>query len=167
MKELLTSYMAMTLAMTSLHAIAGRESLCADSERIYFSCRIGKKFVSLCGSQEITREAGYLQYRFGVKGKTPELIYPVPQAHPKGKFSNSLRTTAQTFSYQIGFEQGKYRYRIFIDTAARAESYGDGIFVYNGPTLVTTLHCSSDMVEDLGALERLYRQDIVDRVPPF
>src|SRR5258705_13278099 len=52
-------------------------SLCVKGEKVVFSCRVKRsnKIVSLCSSAKLTKNAGYLQYRFGVPGKT-ELVFP-------------------------------------------------------------------------------------------
>src|ERR1041385_3044873 len=52
-------------------------SLCAKDEKVIFSCPLMRsaKMVSLCSSPKLTKDAGYLQYRFGLPGKI-ELEFP-------------------------------------------------------------------------------------------
>ncbi len=50
---------------------------CKGEERVVFSCpfKFGKT-ASLCASADLTKTTGTLQYRYGVVGKKPELIFP-------------------------------------------------------------------------------------------
>ena len=59
-------------------------SLCEKGEKIVFSCPIGRsaKIVSLCSSNELTKERGYLQYRFGLSARHEQGITITP---PNGK----------------------------------------------------------------------------------
>src|SRR5215218_3085492 len=52
-------------------------SLCNADENIIFSCatRQSGKIASLCSSKDLTKDRGYLQYRFGLRGKI-ELEFP-------------------------------------------------------------------------------------------
>ncbi len=141
------------------------QTLCVPAERVYFSCQIGRKTVSLCGSDQITKTSGYLQYRFGRIGKEPELIYPPTQTHPRGQFRDSLVMSAQSYSYEIGFQRGEYSYRIFADSAARAQSYGWGIFVSRGEEPSRMLSCTGQIFEDSTTLSRMYDQAVLERLP--
>lgn len=52
-------------------------SLCAADETIIFNCatKPAGKIVSLCASKDLTKDKGYLQYRFGLPSKV-ELEFP-------------------------------------------------------------------------------------------
>lgn len=74
---------------------------CKPDERIVFSCPFKPgKTASLCASSDLTKTTGTLQYRYGVVGKKPELMFPdleertVERNHPKNWFdwSSSLWT---------------------------------------------------------------------------
>jgi len=65
-------------------------SLCESTEKIVFSCTGGKaaKIVSLCSSKELTKDRGYLQYRFGLPGKI-ELEFPKQREQTQQAFKYS------------------------------------------------------------------------------
>src|SRR5919106_687690 len=65
-------------------------SLCERDEKIVFSCTVGKaaKTVSLCSSKELTKDTGYMKYRFGLPGKI-ELEYPQEQQRANEAFKYS------------------------------------------------------------------------------
>src|SRR5688500_5940508 len=52
-------------------------TLCAKTERVIFACVLRRpaKIVSVCASKDLTRDTGYVQYRFGSPAKI-ELEYP-------------------------------------------------------------------------------------------
>jgi hypothetical protein len=59
-------------------------NLCSSIEYAAFSCRTGKKMVSVCVTKDATKTRGALQYRFGVPfSRDPlELVWPEPPAAP-------------------------------------------------------------------------------------
>lgn len=66
---------------------------CKPDERVVFSCPFKHgKTASLCASSDLTKTTGTLQYRYGVVGRTPELMFPdledrtVERNHPKHWF---------------------------------------------------------------------------------
>ena len=68
-------------------AVASAASLCATTEAVVFSCPTGKKVVSVCASKELSPKVGWVQYRFGTLGQTPEMTLPAGQVHPsKGAY---------------------------------------------------------------------------------
>jgi hypothetical protein len=91
-------------------------SLCVREEKIVFSCTVGKsaKIVSLCSSKELTKDKGYLQYRFGLPGKI-ELEYPKEQKRPQEAFKYSHYFRAQVDSTEISFSLNGYEYSIVDD----------------------------------------------------
>jgi len=92
-------------------------SLCANEEKIVFSCTTaGKtaKIVSLCSSKELTKDSGYLQYRFGLPGKI-ELEFPEGREQTQKAFSYSHYFRAQFDQTEISFTSRGYKYAIFDD----------------------------------------------------
>lgn len=66
---------------------------CAANERVLFSCPFKHgKTVSLCASADLSSTDGTLQYRYGVIGRAPELMFPIlaegagASNHPKNWF---------------------------------------------------------------------------------
>ena len=91
-------------------------SLCENTEKVVFSCTINKsaKIVSLCSSKELTKERGYLQYRFGLPGKI-ELEFPKQREQTQAAFKYSHYFRAQFDQTEISFSQAGYEYAIFDD----------------------------------------------------
>ena len=91
-------------------------SLCENTEKVVFSCTITKaaKIVSLCSSKELTKDRGYLQYRFGFPGKV-ELEFPKEREQTQAAFKYAHYFRAQFDQTEISFTQGGYEYAIFDD----------------------------------------------------
>jgi hypothetical protein len=99
-------------------------SLCAKTEQIVFSCltkRAGKsvaparpKLVSLCASRDLSKERGYLQYRYGLPGKV-ELEFPRSRTNTQQKFQYTRYLRYQVDLTEISFEIDGYQYQIFDD----------------------------------------------------
>jgi hypothetical protein len=91
-------------------------SLCTKDEKVVFSCplRRSTKTVSLCSSQKLTKDAGYLQYRFGLPGKI-ELEFPDNRADSLKAFKYSHYFRAKVDSTEISFSRNGYTYSVFDD----------------------------------------------------
>lgn len=91
-------------------------SLCEKDEKVVFSCPITKpaKIVSLCSSKELTKERGYLQYRFGLPGKI-ELEFPKHREQTQTAFKYSHYFRAQFDLTEISFTQDGHEYALFDD----------------------------------------------------
>jgi len=91
-------------------------SLCTKDEKVVFSCplRRSAKIVSLCSSQKLTKDAGYLQYRFGVPGKI-ELEFPDIRDDSLKVFKYSHYFRAKVDSTEISFSRNGYTYSVFDD----------------------------------------------------
>lgn len=91
-------------------------TLCEKGERIIFSCPVKRpaKIVSLCASKDLTSEAGYLQYRFGLPGKI-ELEFPKDRTGTQQKFQYSHYFRAQVDLTEISFTNNGYEYQITDD----------------------------------------------------
>ena len=92
------------------------DSLCEQTEKIVFSCPIvnAGKTVSLCSSKELTKEKGYLQYRYGVPGKI-ELEFPKQREQTQTAFKYSHYFRAQVDTTDISFVNGDTEYSVFDD----------------------------------------------------
>ena len=91
-------------------------SLCEPAEKVVFSCTVTKvaKIVSLCSSKELTKERGYLQYRFGLPGKI-ELEFPKDRQLAQASFKYSHYFRAVIDQTEISFKSNGYSYAIFDD----------------------------------------------------
>jgi hypothetical protein len=62
-------------------------TLCGAKEKTVFSCPLTNgKTVSVCASTVLTKDSGWMQYRFGRVGKKTELVYPTERKHPREAF---------------------------------------------------------------------------------
>lgn len=77
-------YIALALTPTWVSA---ENTLCTKSEKVIFSCKVEKsiKTVSVCGSKSLTRNSGYLQYRFGTEQRV-EFVYPTTKVSSQARF---------------------------------------------------------------------------------
>jgi len=95
-------------------------SLCAQDEHIIFSCavkhaaKLPAKVVSLCASKDLSKERGYLQYRFGLPGKV-ELEFPKSRQGTQQQFHYTHYFRAQVDLTEISFNIDGYEYQIFDD----------------------------------------------------
>lgn len=91
-------------------------SLCERGEKIVFSCALAKpaKIVSLCSSKELTKDRGYLRYRFGLPGKI-ELEYPKDGERPQEAFKYSHYFRSLVDETEISFSLNGYEYAIVDD----------------------------------------------------
>src|SRR4026207_885477 len=91
-------------------------TLCEKDEKIVSSCPVAKtaKIVSLCSSPELTKEKGYLQYRFGLPGKI-ELEFPKQREAAAKSFKYSHYFRAQVDLTAIKFTSDGYEYSVFDD----------------------------------------------------
>ena len=91
-------------------------SLCNTDEKIIFNCTIKEnaKIVSLCSSRELTKDRGYIQYRFGRPGKV-ELEFPKSREKTQQAFKYSHYFRAQVDLTEISFTSDNYTYSIFDD----------------------------------------------------
>jgi hypothetical protein len=102
-------------AKTKLPALQPN-TLCAKDERVIFGCRLKRpvKIVSVCASKNLTRETGYLQYRFGLPGKI-ELEFPKDRQRTLEKFDYTHYFRAQFDLTEINFTVDGLNYSVFDD----------------------------------------------------
>ncbi len=126
MRLLTTIALVIFVAATAGHASRSqvalqRNSLCAQTEHIIFSCRTkaakrsapaAGKIISLCASPDLTRERGYLQYRYGLPGNI-ELEFPASRTGTQPMFQYSHYMRYQVDLTEINFQIDGYRYQIF------------------------------------------------------
>jgi hypothetical protein len=90
-------------------------SLCENTEKVVFTCTTRtSKVVSLCSSKELTKDRGYLQYRFGLPGKI-ELEFPKEREQTQAAFKYSHYFRAQFDQTEISFAHDGYEYAVFDD----------------------------------------------------
>src|SRR4051794_14444802 len=87
----------------------GDDSLCNENENIVFSCKVGKKIISLCRQAQPSKN---LTYRYGVHGRL-ELVYPAPGSRARGAF---YRATLPLFGgavETVTFTRSGYEYSVY------------------------------------------------------
>jgi hypothetical protein len=91
-------------------------SLCAKDEHIIFSCAVRRsaKIVSLCASPQLTKEHGYLQYRFGLPERI-EMEFPRDRQASQQLFHYSHYFRFQVDLTEIKFGIDGYEYSVFDD----------------------------------------------------
>jgi hypothetical protein len=101
---------------TSATAARQPNTHCMKDERVIFSCALKRpaKIVSLCASRTLTRDSGYLQYRFGLAGKI-ELEFPERREGSREQFRYMHYFRAQFDLNEISFTRNGYEYSIFDD----------------------------------------------------
>jgi hypothetical protein len=133
-----------------------RTSLCSADETVYFNCAVknGEKVVSLCGTKGLSRNEGYLQYRFGRPGHI-DLEYPKAREDTRRAFFYAHYFRALVDLSEISFTIDKYRYSIFdhVDSESKPSKREAGVQVTtadDGST--TTLVCRGAPTSRLAAL---------------
>lgn len=81
-------HLALLLALLPLApaVAAGPVTHCNPDETIIYSCAAGARIASLCASPDVSNQSGYLQYRFGPKGR-PDLVFPAVRQPPHHLFT--------------------------------------------------------------------------------
>ena len=111
------------LAISSAQA-APNDSHCSREEKTVFSCTVGKKIVSVCASKDLSPVAGYMQYRFGKKGK-PELSIPALSQHPLKHVQADAYQAASGQTGSMTFSHGQYSYTL-VWSESRTDNAPDG-----------------------------------------
>ena len=92
-----------------------QRSLCTSDEKIVFNCTLkNSKIVSLCSSREISKDTGYLQYRFGKPGNL-EQEFPKERDKSQQSFKYTHYFRAQVDLTEISFTSAGHQYSIFDD----------------------------------------------------
>ena len=96
---------------------ANAATLCAPDETVLFNCSATeKRIISVCASQDLAPDHGFLQYRFGRPGKV-ELTVPADNTTPPSQsaIGGSLIFSGGGGAY-LRFTVGAYQYVVFTAT---------------------------------------------------
>jgi len=124
-------------------------ALCQAGESILFSCSAGKKVLSVCASRTLGATEGYIQYRFGLVGATPEMQVPETRRHPSG----TLRADTLSFSGGGGaylrFARGDFSYVVYTGVG---KGWGEkaGVSVEKDRQPLANVKCSGPYLSELG-----------------
>jgi hypothetical protein len=129
---------------------------CKPGETIVFSCSTGSRVLSVCASPDISKNAGYLQYRYGLKDN-PEFVYPETPQHPAGLFTPGTQPLAGGGMTFLQFKNGAYTYTVFSALGKFGKSCGtpqeqaptclrtiDGVAVQSNGREVANIPCRQD-----------------------
>lgn len=122
--------------------------LCSVKEAVLFSCQLkNRKTVSVCGTENGAGDKT-AQYRFGVLGKSPELVWP--EAAGKGRLTFASVPYSGGGEAQLGFSRGDVTYIVYSRMVRTNFSAGepnypemtDGIMVLKAKKTVSDLVCA-------------------------
>jgi hypothetical protein len=106
--------------------------LCNETEKIVFSCRLeNKKAVSLCSSQNLSKNMGYVIYRYGSSIRNIELSYPEIDISNQSNLNNLHE---DYFRLDLSQTQNESKATIvfYIDGFGYALGTGNSYFLYDG-----------------------------------
>ena len=134
----------------SVSAFAGSASShCSADEKVIFSCKVAKsKVVSLCASPSLNTTSGYLQYRFGPLGQSPELVFPATKDHPKDHFKGGTLMYSGGGGAYLEFFNGDFEYVVYTGVGRGWEK--EGLDVLKAGKQVSNLRCLTEPVSELG-----------------
>lgn len=99
-------------------------SLCNANEKIIFNCKIksSANSLSVCASQNLSKDSGYIQYRFGRTGAI-ELEYPAEKEISRASFLFARYTRFQVSRFNLSFSNNNVNYTIFDNYDAESKPY--------------------------------------------
>lgn len=89
------------------------DTLCSEGESIYIICTLYSspiKTASICAKGNTSPNSGYIQYRYGIPGKTAELKFPTKKSTPNGKFTIYESNNPNGINRALRFTIGAYTY---------------------------------------------------------
>jgi hypothetical protein len=140
--------LAFASAFTLPAAAASPSYLCKAGEHVVFACQVGKKMVSVCASPGVTRDSGYVQYRFGTPTHV-ELTFPPKLQPPGDTFHISSTGYSGGGAQMLRFANGEYEYILFERTVrtnftpgeTNDPVFSDGVLVRHKGKRTATLPC--------------------------
>lgn len=100
---------------TSKMTVVKTTSLCQANEQTIWSCATTKnKIASVCASEDLAEDKGYVQYRFGTEAKV-ELEFPKDRSDSPKSFKYSRYTRPLVTMLTLSFENGGFVYEIHDD----------------------------------------------------
>ena len=138
-------------ALTVVSAATAAPSLCVPStEQTLFTCATyAGRVASVCASSNLSADAGYVQYRYGIPGKATELAFPSDQRSPVGNFGFSAYGGAKWISHNLQFKVGGYTYLISASHGVHDEPNA-GIMVWRGAEYQCKyVSCSGDFEDNM------------------
>ena len=120
--------------------------------------------VSICTSNPLTRDAGYLQYRFGRIGDV-ELTFPEDRQNTQEQFLWQTIGYSGGWDTRIQFSNGGYHYQLYDQaykvSISEKELHG-GIIILDGEAVVAKLSCDA---ATLGPVYTNTLNDLYEKIP--
>jgi hypothetical protein len=147
-----------TAAQAQVNAAA--QSHCSADETPLFTCQIGPKIASVCGSKDLNAANAYVQYRFGKKDAVELEAPPKATDKPAPVGHMHAMCTSCTGDY-LRFSSGGTRYYVFSasmkDPKTGASNERAGVVVMENGQVTDTKLCTSpatDLRMDQSSLGR-------------
>jgi hypothetical protein len=132
------------------------KSWCTAQETNVFTCRAGKKTVSVCASPDASANTGALHYRFGqlTVGLPPEMTLPDKATPPRLSATGETATYAGGGGSWLRFKKGAHAYVVYTGIG-RWGPKGElralqGVAVEHKGKLIANLPCPTTQEDELG-----------------
>jgi hypothetical protein len=165
MKTMALMFVIIICCAGAAASTAQTPSHCSASEAAIFSCRIkgSTKILSLCGSKQLSKDTGYLQYRFGPPNAV-ELAFPKEKKDSLSQFLYFHYFRAQVDRTSVSFKNGGYKYSIYDDYEGEEKpaKTDRGVTVdkeETSPTESRDLKCTGPVISRLGQLREVIACD--------
>jgi len=141
-----------------LENLAKGGSHCRTEERIIFTCSIDRKTVSVCSSNNLKDNAGYVQYRYGILGKV-ELTLPKEGNTTSSTIGYKHDMGASYYAYYLRFTNENYKYYVYAGsrrgdddpkTGASTRIETSGMVVMKGDKVIQAHKCSGTLDYNVG-----------------
>jgi hypothetical protein len=120
-------------------------SLCLPSEKKYFSCPVRSgETASVCGSLDNQGRA-LVQYRFGVVGKAPQVVFPRQPSPAAELFKLSESGSAHSTLLNLRFESDGTTYVLYQYSASMLDQIDAGVATRSGASPWTYSPCQADL----------------------
>ena len=115
--------------------------------------------ISVCGSQNLTKDAGYLKYRFGTSEKI-EMEFPASKKKSLNKFYFAHYSRYQTDYSLLSFTNKKFKYAVFknYDETQKPKTSA-GVLITTSDQNEKSIVCSRELFFELNQLEGLVACD--------
>lgn len=115
-----------------LNVNAQNTNLCAEQEKVFFSClTMNKKLLSLCGEENNSYSGYSIFYKYGLPAKI-ELSYPSKNEVDSNSLTYARYHRFQTEYLRINFENYGYLYTVYRDyRGEESDKYEAGVTVTN------------------------------------
>jgi hypothetical protein len=126
--------------------MAAAVTQCKAGETIVFSCSTGSRILSVCASKDLSKNAGYMQYRYGPAGR-PELVFPETLRHPAGLFTPGTLMFSGGGGAYLKFSKPPYVYTVFSaigNWGRNGKGTAQGVAIQKDGAEFANIPCRSD-----------------------